>query len=133
MGAIVGAWMGADSDQDIVLRYAQKSVDAMREDESDVVKTACIRVMRDYLNTLPSPKGTELQARVVDGIADFLNSHDLDDMDENVDLADVVLQPLRDTIMANPMTCLNHAALDVLLTMVKFGAGRDAQSSILVD
>jgi importin-9 len=133
MGAIVGAWMGADSEQDIVLRYAQKTVDAMRGDESDVVKTACIRVMRDYLNTLPSPKGTELQVRVVDGIAEFLNSHDLDDMDENVDLADVVLQTLRDTIMANPMTCLNHAALDVLLTMVKFGAGRDAQSSILVD
>ena len=134
MAAIMVAWMdGPGADHDTVLAYAQQSLNAMDHDDSDIVKTACIRIMRDYLTTLPSPQGTELQARVVDSIAKFLDKQEIADIDENVDLIDVVLQTLRDTIMANPLTCLEHSALDVLLTMVKYGAARDDHSGILID
>ena len=136
MAAILVAWMAAQDvgdNADIVLRFAQQSLNAMDNDDSDIVKTACIRIMRDYLTTLPSPKSTGLQAEVVNSIAKFLGTQDLEDMDENIDLIDVVLQTLRDTIMANPITCLDHNALDVLIMMVKYGAARDDHSSILID
>ena len=136
MAAILVAWMapeGSGDNADLMLRFAHQSLNAMDNDESDIVKTACIRIMRDYLTTLPSPKSTELQAQVVDSIAKFLGTQDLEEMDENIDLIDVVLQTLRDTIMANPITCLDHNALDVLIMMVKYGAARDDHSSILID
>ena len=136
MAAILTAWVantGRSEDVDIVLRCAHQSLDALKNDKSEIVKTACIRIMRDYLTTLPSSKSTQIQGQVVDAIAAFLNTLDLADMDDNVDLVDVTLQTLRDTIMANPLTCLNHNALDVLITMVKYGAARDNHSSILID
>ena len=134
MSAILTEWKyvpGANTD--MFLEYAHQSLHALENDQSDVVKTACIRIMRDYLTILPSPQATQLQIQVVNAIAKFLDTQDFDDMDENVDLVDVVLQTLRDTIMANPLTCLDHNALDVLLTMVKYGAARDHHSSLLID
>lgn len=136
MAAILVAWLGGsgnDEDVDLVLRSAHRSLSAIENDDSDIVKTACIRIMRDYLTTLPSSKSTEMQPQVVNSIAKFLSSQNLGDMDENADLIDVVLQTLRDTIMANPATCLDHNALDVLIMMVKYGAARDDHSAILID
>lgn len=135
MAAVAVAWM-ADSgpvNDNLVFEFAEQSLNAMDNDDSNIVKTACIRTMKDYLATLPSPKSTDLQSRIINSIAKFLSGQDLEDMNENVDLIDVVLLTLRDTIMANPLTCLEHNALDVLITMVKYGAARDDHSSILID
>ena len=134
MAAILGTFYETlGSDNETLLYYAHLSVQAVEHDESDVVKTACIRIMRDYLTTVPASHSTQLQTQVVDAIAKFLESQKLEEMDENVDLVDVVLQTLRDTIMADPTTCLGHRALDVLLEMVKYGAARDHNSSILIN
>ena len=136
MASILVAWLGGQETPDktsIILGFANRSLKAMDSDKSDIVKTACIRIMKDYLTTLPSPQSTELQPQVVNSIAKFLSTQDLEDMDENIDLIDVVLQTLRDTIMANPLTCLETNALDVLIEMVKYGAARDDSSSILID
>ena len=134
--AILTAWVansGSNEDIDMALRCAHQSLEALRSDKSEIVKTACIRIMRDYLTTLPSSKSTEMQGQVVDSISQFLSTQDFGEADDNIDLIDVTLQTLRDTIMANPVTCLDHNALDVLITMVKYGAARDNHSSILID
>ena len=134
MAAMMSAWFRDEgADHVLATKFAQQSLQAIEHDESDIVKVACIRILRDYLLTLPAPMSTELQAQVVNSIASFLETQDFDDPDENMDLIDVVLQTLRDTIMANPHTCLDHNALDVLLTMVKYGAARDSHSPILID
>ena len=117
----------------MVLGYARQSLKAMDEDDSEIVKTSCIRIMSAYLLILPDAAATEMQVAVVDGIANFLATQDMEDMDDNVDLVDTVLQTLRDLIMANPTTCLEHNAFDVMLTLVKLGAARDESTYILVE
>ena len=54
-------------------------------------------------------------------------------MDENIDLVDLILQTLRDTMLANPLTCLDHNGLDMLLMMVRYGAARDFRSSEIIE
>lgn len=135
MATIAKAWLASDKGQNpnIVAECAVQTLHAMGADKSDVVKTACIRVMREYLSILPGSKATELQSEIVNSIAKFLDGQDLGNTDDIVELVDVILQTLRDTIMANPLTCLDHNALDVVIMMVKFGAGRDRHSSVLID
>ena len=131
MGAVTTAWM-MDSPE-IIIQYAHQSLKSMQEDDSDVVKTSCIRLMSTYLLAVPKPNATEMQVPVVAAIAAFLDAQEIEDMDENVDLVDAVLQTLRDLIMANPETCLDHNGLDVMLGMVKFGAARDENTFILIE
>ena len=133
MAAILGAWSETLNDPEILMSYANLSLNALESDREDLVKAACIRIMRDYLTTLPGLQATQLQPRVIGCISDFLQTQDFNDMDDYADLIDVVLQTVRDTIMANPTTCLDHNALDVLLMMVKFGAARDQTSAVLID
>lgn len=131
MAAVTTAWMV--DNPGIIVQYAHHSLKAMQEDDSDVVKTSCIRLMSTYLLAVPKPNATDMQAPVVDSIAAFLDGQEIEDMDENVDLVDAVLQTLRDLIMANPETCLDHNGLDVMLGMVKFGAARDENTFILIE
>lgn len=131
MATVTTAWM-MDSPE-IMVQYAHQSLKAMEEDDSDVVKTSCIRLMSTYLLSVPKPNATDMQAPVVNTIAAFLEAQELEDMDENVDLVDAVLLTLRDLIMANPDTCLDHNGLDVMLGMVKFGAARDENTFILIE
>ena len=135
MATIAKAWLtsGNERNSNIIADCAVQTLKAMSADESDVVKTACIRVMREYISILPGSKATELQSDIVNSIAKFLDGQDLENTDDIVELVDVILQTLRDTIMANPLTCLDHNALDVVIMMVKFGAGRDRHSSVLID
>ena len=134
MAAIMTAWLVApESSTDVALGFARQSLSALENDESDIVKTSCIRLFRDYLLSLPKPAATELQAPLVNAIAKFLENQDLDDMDENVDLIDAVLHTLRDIVMAHPATCLDHNGLDFMLTMVKFGAARNDTTFVLIE
>ncbi|MCJ1435207.1 hypothetical protein MMC27_004579 [Xylographa pallens] len=134
MSTVMTAWMaGPEGNPDMILAYARQSLKAIDEDDSEIVKTSCIRIMSAYLLILPDGAATEMQAAVVNGIAKFLDTQDMQDMDDNVDLVDTVLQTLRDLIMANPSTCLEHNAFDVMLALVKLGAARDESTFILVD
>ncbi|MCJ1384546.1 hypothetical protein MMC17_007663 [Xylographa soralifera] len=134
MSAVMTACMtGPGGNRDLVLSYARQSLKAIDEDDSEIVKTSCIRIMSAYLLILPDAAATEMQVAVVEGIAKFLDTQDMEDMDDNVDLVDTVLQTLRDLIMANPTTCLEHNAFDVMLALVKLGAARDESTYILVD
>ena len=134
MGAIMTAWMaGPDSNQDIVLGHAHQSLKAMTEDDSAIVKTACIRLMSTYMLGVSGTGATEMQVPVVNAIAQFLDNEDMSDMDENAELVDAVLQTLRDLTMANPANCLNHNALKLMLTLVELGAARDETTFVLVE
>ena len=134
MAAIMTAWLvGPESSFEIALGFARQSLSTLENDESDIVKTSCIRLFRDYLLALPKAAATELQVPLVNAIAKFLETQDLDDMDENVDLIDAVLHTLRDTVMAHPATCLDHNGLDFMLTMVKFGAARNDTTFVLIE
>ncbi|MCJ1282925.1 hypothetical protein MMC26_002251 [Xylographa opegraphella] len=134
MSSVMASSMaGSGGNRDMVLGYARQSLKALDEDDSEIVKTSCIRIMSAYLLILPDAAAIEMQMAVVDGIAKFLDTQDMEDMDDNVDLVDTVLQTLRDTIMASPTTCLEHNGFDVMLALVKLGGARDESTYILVE
>lgn len=105
----------------IIPDLAQRTLDAIENDPSEVVKVACIRVMQEYLKALPASRAREFQVRTVGAISSFLSSQDLDDMEDSPDLLDTLVETLRDAIMADPSLCLEHPALDLLFNMAKYG------------
>ncbi|MCJ1476763.1 hypothetical protein MMC13_005432 [Lambiella insularis] len=134
MAAIMTAWVAKnDADAPTVLQYAQKSLTAMSEDNSDIVKVSCIRTMSSYLNAIPTSDAANLQASIVSAISVFVFEQDLSDMDDILDLVDTVLQTLRDLIMASPTTCLDHDGLGLIIDLAKHGASRDASTHTLVE
>lgn len=112
--------------------FALQSLNAIENDPSDIVKVSCIRVMQDYLKTLPSTSARELQVRTVAAISGFLSSQDLSGIEESPDLLDTLVETLRDAIMADPSLCLEHPALDVLFTLASYGAN-SWQTTMLVN
>lgn len=111
---------------------AQQSLNAVEQDRSDIVKVSCIRVMQEYLKTLPSSRAREFQVQTVAAISGFLSLQDLSEFEDSPDLLDTLVETLRDAIMADPSLCLEHPALDVLFTMAKYGAG-SWQTTMLVN
>ena len=105
----------------IIPDLAQRTLHAIENDPSEVVKVACIRVMQEYLKALPASRAREFQVQTVGAISGFLSTQDLDDMEESPDLLDTLVETLRDAIMADPSLCLEHPALDLLFSMAKYG------------
>ncbi|MCJ1347926.1 hypothetical protein MMC31_006156 [Peltigera leucophlebia] len=129
-GALTTA--AGDSLLEVVPDFALQSLNAIENDPSDIVKVSCIRVMQDYLKTLPSTSARELQVRTVAAISGFLSSQDLSGIEESPDLLDTLVETLRDAIMADPSLCLEHPALDVLFTLASYGAN-SWQTTMLVN
>ncbi|KAI4214851.1 MAG: hypothetical protein LQ351_002564 [Letrouitia transgressa] len=117
---------------EVVPELAQQSLTAIDNDDSDVVKTSCIRVLQDYLKVLPSTQAREFQIQTVAAISNFLGAQDLSELKESEDLLDTLVETLRDAIMADPSLCLDHPALDVLFTMASYGAS-NFQTTMLVN
>lgn len=111
---------------------AQRSLNAIENDPSEVVKVSCIRVMQEYLKVLPASRAREFQVQTVGAISGFLSSQDLDDMEDSPDLLDTLVETLRDAIMADPSLCLEHPALDLLFNMAKYGVC-SWQTTVLVN
>ena len=112
--------------------FALQSLKAIGEDESEVVKVSCLRVLQGYLKILPPARAQEFQVQTVAAISNFLSSHDLSEISDSEDLLDTLVETLRDAIMTDPTLCLEHPALDVLFTMASFGA-RSWTTTMLVN
>ena len=112
--------------------FALQSLKAIGEDESEVVKVSCLRVLQGYLKILPPARAQEFQVQTVAAISNFLSSHDLSEISDSEDLLDTLVETLRDAVMTDPTLCLEHPALDVLFTMASFGA-RSWTTTMLVN
>lgn len=112
--------------------FAHKSLKAIADDPSDVVKVSCMRVLQGYLKILPKANAQEFQVQTVAAISNFLASQDLSEVSENEDLLDTVVETLKNAIMMDPTLCLEHPALDVLFTMASYGAN-SWQTTMLVE
>ena len=119
-GKLISA--SGDSLKDLVFDFAQQTLNAAEKDGSDVVKVSCIRVLQDYLLKLHPSKLREVQVQTIAAVSTFLTTLDMTDLGDNEDLLDVLVETLRDAIMADPSVCLEYPALDVLFTMASYGA-----------
>ena len=92
---------------------------------------SCIRVLQEYMKSLPASKAPGFQKQVVSGIAKFVSKIDMEDLKESEDLLDTLVETLRDAIMAAPGHCLDHPALDILFTLASQGANSFATTMLV--
>ena len=99
----------------------------------EVIKVSCIRVLQEYMKSLPASIVPDFQKQVVAGIAKFVSKIDMEDLKESEDLLDTLVETLRDAIMAAPGHCLDHPALDILFTLASQGANSFATTMLVTE
>ncbi|RAH58600.1 importin beta-5 subunit [Aspergillus piperis CBS 112811] len=111
-----------DSFQQTAASYLEATIKAITEDESEVVRVACIRALQDLMPSLPSSATVPLQVAIVSALSQFVSAHDLSDQSEGEDLKVTIAETLRDTIMVHPTVVLSSTAIDLLFSVASSGA-----------
>ncbi|KAI9852334.1 MAG: hypothetical protein M1838_001039 [Thelocarpon superellum] len=124
----------SDAFQEVGFAFMHQTLKAISDDPSDVVKVAGIKVLQDYLQTLPSAMVQPLQADISGALALFFASQDPDDLTDSDDLLVTLVETLRDTIRLDMRVCIapESKTLDLLFTLASRGA-RNFQLAMLVN
>ena len=106
----------------IATSFMESSLNALSNDDSDVVKVSCVRAMQHYLGAIPPTTMLPLQPRVISSLQHFLTQQDLNDLNESEDVMIALVETLRDTILLDTRICLTGSGLDLLFTLASHGA-----------
>ncbi|SMQ53960.1 unnamed protein product [Zymoseptoria tritici ST99CH_3D7] len=120
-----------DALQSVATSFMEASLQAISNDESEIVKVSCIRALQFYLASLPSAATVPRQAAIVASLSDFLSTQDFSDVVDSDDLLITIIETLRDTILLETRSCLEGGGLDLLFTTASRGAA-NFQISMLV-
>lgn len=115
-----------------VVGLVDQAIRAIKEDEFEVVKVACIKAVQGFIEAQVVP--IERQLPIAAAISDFLHSKDLTELEDADDLLVTMVESLRDTINMDPQVCLapGSGSLDLLFVMAKHGAS-NFQVTMLVN
>ncbi|KAI9731362.1 MAG: hypothetical protein M1834_005267 [Cirrosporium novae-zelandiae] len=117
----------------IARAYLETSLKAICDDPSDVVKVACIRVLQDYLEILPSQTTKPVQGAIISALANYLNAQDMSELIDSDDVIVTLTETLRDAIMIDVGICVNSLALDILFNIASQGAANFQVASIVTE
>lgn len=78
--------------------------------------------MQDYMKVIRVPHVLEIQRETINAISSVLESLDLNDLDNFEELTATLVETLRDAIIADPKSSLQHNALTVLFTIIQYSA-----------
>ncbi|KAI9679369.1 MAG: hypothetical protein M1817_005391 [Caeruleum heppii] len=114
--------------------FLHQTLKAIGDDDSEVVKVACIRVLQDYIQCLPAAVVQPLQTQIISAISTFSSTQDPDDLGDSDDLMVTLVESLRDSIRVDPRICITpgSGALDLLFTLASRGAN-NFQLTMLVN
>lgn len=111
-----------DTLQTIAGSFMESSLHAISNDDSDVVKVACIRALQYYLSSLPPDTTLPLQPTIIASLSNFLSQQDLNDLTESEDIMIAVVETLRDAFLLDTRVCLTGSGLDLLFSVASHGA-----------
>lgn len=111
-----------DALQQMAASFMEMSLQAITNDESDVVKVACIRALQHYLLALPPAATLPLQGAIINSISTYLSTQDLNELADSDDLMVTLVETLRDAILLDTQVCLTGGGLDLLFTIASHGA-----------
>jgi hypothetical protein len=96
---------------------------AVNEDESEVVKVACIKVLQEYLTAQIIPR--DMQIPIAIAISTFIQEQDMHELQDSDDLLITIVETLKATISLDPTICIapGSGPLDLLFTVARHGAG----------
>lgn len=99
------------------------AINAAATDSSDVVKVACLTIIPDYIEALPSNVTQPMQGAMINVISEFISSHDLrDELEDADDIKAALIQALRETIMLDTNAVNQTNAIDLFFTLASDGA-----------
>ncbi|PVI08592.1 ARM repeat-containing protein [Periconia macrospinosa] len=114
------------SSGDALLQFApsflEASLQAIPNDESDVVQVSCIRALQYYIQALPAATVHPLQSSIIAAISTYLQSQDLEELADSDDLMATLVETLRDAILLDAQICITGNGLDVLFTVARHTA-----------
>ncbi|KAF1915063.1 armadillo-type protein [Ampelomyces quisqualis] len=111
-----------DALQPIASQFLQASLQAILNDESDVVQVSCIRALQLYLAALPHSMTQPLQGAILTAITGYLSAQDLQELADSDDLMVTLVETLRDAILIDTRICITANGLDTLFQVASHGA-----------
>ncbi|KAH7095861.1 armadillo-type protein [Paraphoma chrysanthemicola] len=118
--------------QQFATTFLEASLQAISNDDSDVVQVSCIRAMQNYLQALPHAITQPLQGTIITAITTYLSSQDLQELADSDDLMVTLVETLRDAILIDTRICITANGLDTLFQVASHGAN-NFQLAILVN
>jgi len=105
------------------LALLDRTIKAIHEDESEVVKVSCIKAIQGFIK---APRGVpaDRQIPIAVAISEFLNAKDLTELEESDDLLVTLVESLRAAIQLDFSIAIapGSGVLDLLFLMAKHGA-----------
>lgn len=111
-----------DALQQYATSFLEASLQAIPNDESDVVQVSCIRAMQLYLIALPHSITQPLQGTIISAITGYLSAQDLQELADSDDLMVTLVETLRDAILIDTRICITANGLDTLFQVASHGA-----------
>jgi hypothetical protein len=121
-----------DALQQYATSFLEASLQAISDDESDVVRVSCIRALQFYLQALPASVTQPIQPNIIHAIQEYLNTQDLQELADSDDLMVTLVETLRDAILIDTRICITANGLDLLFSVASHGAN-NFQLTMLVN
>ncbi|KAF2691185.1 ARM repeat-containing protein [Lentithecium fluviatile CBS 122367] len=111
-----------DALQQFTPSFLEACLQAIPNDESDIVQVSCIRALQYYLQALPTAVTQPLQPSIITAISTYLHARDMQELAESDDLMATLVETLRDAILLDTRICITGNGLDLLFTVASHGA-----------
>lgn len=121
-----------DALQQFATTFLEASLQAIPNDESDVVQVSCIRALQYYLQALPHAITQPSQGAIITAITGYLSAQDLQELADSDDLMVTLVETLRDAILIDTRICITANGLDTLFQVASHGAN-NFQLTMLVN
>lgn len=106
----------------VVPQFMDLTMQAINNDESEVVKVACIRAMQYYFQSVSTEIAKPLQASIITALSNYLHGQDINELTDSDDLLVTLVETLRDAILLDTTVCLTGSGLDLLFTIASHSA-----------
>jgi hypothetical protein len=114
------------------LALLDRSLKAIKDDESDVVKVACIRSLQNYIKA-PGSIPVDRQIPIIVAISEYLEARDMSELEDSDDLVLTLIESLRAAIQLDPRISISQGSgvLDLLFLMAKHTAANFTVSMLV--
>jgi importin-9 len=110
------------------------AVQAISQDDSDIVKVACFAAIPNYTDSMPQNTVLPFQQAIFDAVADFMVSHDFkDELEEADEVKGALVTALHEAMLLNISIVMDSSAIDSFLTLASEGASSPIISQQLID
>ncbi|KAI9741458.1 MAG: hypothetical protein M1818_004264 [Claussenomyces sp. TS43310] len=121
---VAGVLVQSVSDESFpTVALLDRSIKAIDDDESEVVKVACIKAIQGFVKA-PGSVPAERQVPIAVAISNFLHAKDLTELEDADDLLVTLVESLRAAIQLDPRVSVapGSGVLDLLFLLAKHGA-----------